>query len=137
MREIRPSGSEGGVARTTPSLPLSNASRVPMAACRVAKRLECAASSRFDPDFVIGPAPAPDLALFGLASFPRISIFRFAWTPCVRMSIEAEKEKLTENLTFNLRCHRNDWSVRQWSFGKPRADQVSRKFIRSKLVIIC
>jgi len=42
------------------------------------------------------------------------------------MSIEAEKEKLTKNLTSNLRCHRNDWSVRQWSFGKPRADQVSR-----------
>ncbi len=58
-----------------------------------------------------------------------------AWTPCVRMSIEAEKEKLTKNLTFNLRCRRNDWSVRQWSLGKPCADQVSRRIIASKLVI--
>jgi len=35
------------------------------------------------------------------------------------MFIKAEKEKLTNNLTLNLRCHRNVWSVRQWSFGKP------------------
>ena len=51
------------------------------------------------------------------------------------MFIEAEKEKLTKNLTFNLRCHRNVWSVRQWSLGKPRADQVSRRFVGRKLVI--
>ncbi len=75
--------------------------------------------------------------LFPLAFRLELPIFRAAWAPCVRTSIEAEKEKLTENLTFNLRCHRNDWSVRQWSFGKPRADQVSRRFVRSKLVIIC
>jgi hypothetical protein len=76
-------------------------------------------------------------AIFPLAICRGLPILHAAWTPCVRMSIEAEKEKLTENLTFNLRCHRNDWSVRQWSFGRPRADQDSRKFIRSKLVIIC
>jgi hypothetical protein len=52
------------------------------------------------------------------------------------MSTEAEKLKLTKNLTFNLRCRRNDWSVRQWSLGKPRADQVSRSIIPSKLVIV-
>ncbi len=52
------------------------------------------------------------------------------------MPIEAEKEKLTQNLTFNLCCHRNDWSVRQWSLGKPRADQVSHRFVGTKLVII-
>jgi hypothetical protein len=62
-------------------------------------------------------------------------MFRLAWTPCVRMSIEAEKVKLTKNLTFNLRCHRNVWSVRQWSLGKPRADQVSPKLVGRKLVI--
>jgi hypothetical protein len=33
--------------------------------------------------------------------------------------IEAEKEKLTRNLTLNLRCRSNVWSVRQWSLGKP------------------
>jgi hypothetical protein len=63
-------------------------------------------------------------------------MFGIAWAPCVRMSIEAEKEKLTKNLTSNLRCHRNDWIVRQWSFGKPCAVQVSRKFTASKLVVI-
>jgi len=41
------------------------------------------------------------------------------------MFIEAVKEKLTKNLTLNLRCHRNVGSVRQWSLGRPRADQVS------------
>ena len=35
------------------------------------------------------------------------------------MFIEAEKRKLTWNLTLNLRCPGNVWSVRQWSFGKP------------------
>jgi hypothetical protein len=63
-------------------------------------------------------------------------MFHTAWTPCVRMPIKAEKEKLTKNLTSNLRCHRNDWTVRQWSFGKRRADQVSRKLTASKLVVI-
>ncbi|SPE61399.1 hypothetical protein SBV1_690028 [Verrucomicrobia bacterium] len=37
----------------------------------------------------------------------------------MRVFIEAEKEKLTKNLTLNLRCHRNVWSVRQWSLGSP------------------
>ncbi len=32
------------------------------------------------------------------------------------MFIEAEKQKSTNNLTLNLRCRRNVWSVRQWSF---------------------
>ena len=41
------------------------------------------------------------------------------------MFIKAEKRKLTNNLTLNLRCHRNDWFVRQWSFGSLRVDQVS------------
>jgi hypothetical protein len=41
------------------------------------------------------------------------------------MFIKAEKEKLTKNLTLYLRCHRNVWSVRQWSLGRPRAVQVS------------
>src|SRR3989441_8200448 len=45
------------------------------------------------------------------------------------MFIEAEKEKLTRNLTLNLRCPSNVWSVRQWSLGKLCADQVSRKFV--------
>ena len=27
-----------------------------------------------------------------------------AWVPCVRCPIEAEKQTLTRNLTFNLRC---------------------------------
>ncbi len=35
------------------------------------------------------------------------------------MFISAEKEKLTNNLTLNLRCPRNVWSVRQWSIGWP------------------
>ena len=51
-----------------------------------------------------------------LASGRNVPIF----TPCPdtakRLFIEAEKRKLTRNLTFNLRCHRNVWSVRQWSF---------------------
>ena len=63
---------------------------------------------------------------FPLASPLQPPIFGLAWAPCVRMSIKAEKEKLTKNLTSNLRCHRNDWTVRQWSFGKPCADQDSR-----------
>jgi hypothetical protein len=33
-----------------------------------------------------------------------------AWTPCVRTSFKAEKEKLTKNLTLNLRCQSNAWS---------------------------
>ena len=41
------------------------------------------------------------------------------------MFIRAEKRKSTCNLTFNLRCHRNVWSVRQWSFvGCLRIDQA-------------
>ncbi len=47
------------------------------------------------------------------------------------MFIEAEKEKLTNNLTLNLRCHRNVWSVRQWSFGRPRARPSLPQFIES------
>ena len=45
MREIRPYGSEGGVALTPPSLPLSNA---PRSACGVtlAKRVECGVFQR-------------------------------------------------------------------------------------------
>src|SRR6266511_6474439 len=43
-----------------------------------------------------------------LSSFP-------AWTPRVRSFVEAEKRKLTNYLTITLRCHRNVWSVRQWS----------------------
>ena len=42
MREIRPSGSEGGVALTPPLLPLSNATAAMHAADEFAKRVECA-----------------------------------------------------------------------------------------------
>jgi hypothetical protein len=35
------------------------------------------------------------------------------------MFIEAEKKKLTWNLTLNLRCPGNVWSVRQWSSEGP------------------
>jgi hypothetical protein len=35
------------------------------------------------------------------------------------MFIEAEKVKLTRNLTLNLRCRCNVWSVRQWSSESP------------------
>lgn len=38
--------------------------------------------------------------------------------PAERVFIKAEKEKLTRNLTLNLRCQSNVWSVRQWSLGK-------------------
>ena len=41
MREIRPSGSEGGVALTPPLLPLSNATAAMHAADEFAKRVEC------------------------------------------------------------------------------------------------
>src|SRR5437868_2613150 len=49
--------------------------------------------------------------------------------PRVRTFVEAEKRKSTNNLTFNLRCHCNVWSVRQWSFAGPasRGRQVSRR----------
>ncbi len=60
-----------------------------------------------------------------------------AWTPRVRVSIRAEKEKLTNNLTFNLRCPCNVWSVRQWSFaGSPARPSLPSSFVRKQLVIV-
>jgi len=35
------------------------------------------------------------------------------------MFMKAEKVKLTWNLTLNLRCQSNVWSVRQWSSVSP------------------
>jgi hypothetical protein len=72
------------------------------------------------------PHPAKMSLNFHLALQKLRLMFAIAWAPCVRMFIEAEKEKLTRkpNLTpkgfgANLRCQSNVWSVRQWSYGKP------------------
>src|SRR5687768_6052519 len=48
-----------------------------------------------------------DWPLFSLAFGLRPPIFYPARTPCVRKFSGAEKEKLTYNLTLNLRCPRN------------------------------
>ena len=48
--------------------------------------------------------------------------------------IEAEKVKLTRNLTLNLRWRCNVWSVRQWSFGKPALTKSPQRFVRRKVV---
>ena len=42
-----------------------------------------------------------------LAFGPNVAMVRVAWTPRVRVFIEAEKRQLTNNLTFNLRCQGN------------------------------
>src|SRR5882724_3506260 len=47
------------------------------------------------------------------------------------MFIEAEKQKLTNNLTLNLRCRSQRLLVRQWILRSPSSDvQVSRSSIR-------
>src|SRR5919109_2384455 len=55
--------------------------------------------AQFSPCKVLGPAyPLPPLG--------------YRVCGC---SLRLRNEKLTNNLAINLRCHRNVWSVRQWS----------------------
>ena len=44
------------------------------------------------------------------------------------MFIEAEKRKSIRYLTLNLRCHCNDWFVRQWSLRWGRSPRQSLPF---------
>ncbi len=53
-------------------------------------------------------------------------------------SLRLRKEKLTLNLTLNLRCHRNVWSVRQWSLRNPgKPGRPSLPKVRWKEVSYC
>jgi hypothetical protein len=53
--------------------------------------------------------------------------------PHERLFIEAEKRTLTRNLTFNLRCRRNVWSVRQWSFRGATSLRPGSLLIRNRI----
>jgi len=69
MRENRSSGSEGGVALTPPSLPLSRAGAEGPGACISAERVECASL----------------LALWGLPSHTTQPIASFALFACLNL----------------------------------------------------
>ena len=49
----------------------------------------------------------------------------FAWAPCVRMPVKAEKKPLIRYLTFNPPLPRNVWSVRQWSLRRALSPRPS------------